>query len=83
MIVGFFDRDRASGLMGTARRTRRRARRVLRKNDLPAPEECTEENLSLVRHRRGELFAPWEAVEPGDALELPFDPTALAPYVAR
>lgn len=83
MIVGFFDRDRAYGQMGTAEDLNADLAAYCKENDLPAPEEFTEESLSLVRQKRGELFARWEAVEPGSALELPFDPTALAPYVAR
>jgi hypothetical protein len=32
--------------------------------------------LNRVRQKRGELFTRWEAVKPGDALELPFSPDA-------
>jgi hypothetical protein len=83
MIVGFFDRDRASGQRETAEDLNAHLAAYCEENDLPAPEEFTEESLSLVRRKRSELFARWEAVEPGAALELPFDPAAPAPYVAR
>jgi hypothetical protein len=38
---------------------------------------CTEDDLARVRQKRGELFARWEGVQAGDALELPFDPDDL------
>jgi hypothetical protein len=47
-------------------------------NELPAPEKLTDDDLSRVRQKRGELFAQWDAVQPGDALELPFDPFTVA-----
>lgn len=83
IIVGFFDRERASGEMGTAAELNADLAAYCEENGIQAPEEFTEEHLSLVREKRGALFARWEAVEPGDALELPFDPGALAPYAAR
>jgi hypothetical protein len=83
IIVGFFDRERALGEMGTAAELNADLAAYCEENGIQAPDEFTEEHLSLVRKKRGELFAQWEAVEPGDALELPFDPGALAPYAAR
>lgn len=81
MIVGFFDRERASGQMGTAEELNAELAAFSEENGLPLPEEFDEEDLSLVRRKRGELFAQWNAVEPGGALELPFDPAAVAPSV--
>jgi hypothetical protein len=78
IIVGFFDRERASGQMGTAEELNVHLAEFCVQNELPAPERLAEEDLSRVRQKRGELFAQWDAVEPGDALELPFDPVALA-----
>jgi hypothetical protein len=83
IIVGFFDRERASGEMGTAEELNADLSAYCEENDIPAPEEFTDEQLSLVRQKRGNLFARWEAVEPGGALELSFDPAAPAPSVAR
>ena len=40
---------------------------------LAEPLPLSEGDLARVRQKRGELFALWEAVKPGDALELPFD----------
>lgn len=81
--VGFFDRERASGEMGTAGELNADLAAYCEERDLPPPEEFTEESLSLVRKKRGELLAQWEAVEPGNALELPFDPAAPVPSVAH
>jgi hypothetical protein len=78
IIVGFFDRERASGEMGTAEEVNEQLAQFAGESGLPAPEILTEADLSRVRKKRGELFARWDAVQPGDALELPFDPAAVA-----
>jgi hypothetical protein len=41
---------------------------------LPAPRRFTDEDLERVRQKRAELFAKWQAVRPGDALEIPYEP---------
>ena len=82
IIVGFFDRERASGQMGTAQEINEELAAFCEENGLPVPEKFTESDLSRVRQKRGELFAQWEAVEPGGVLELRFDPVALAPSAA-
>ena len=79
IIVGFFDRERASGQMGTAEEINDQLTEFAGENGLPVPEPLSEEDLSRVRKRRGELFAQWDAVRPGDALELTFDPTGPVP----
>jgi len=83
IIVGFFDRERASGEMGTAEELNAELAAYCGENDIPAPDALTEEHLWLVRQKRGDLFTRWEAVEPGGALELSFDPAAPAPYAGR
>ena len=77
IIVGFFDRERASGQMGSAEEINDELAEFAEENGLPVPEKLTEGDLSHVRKRRGELFSQWDAVRPGDALELPFDPAGL------
>jgi len=79
MVVGFFDRERASGQMGTAEELNEHLSAYCDENDLPAPEILRETDLSRVRQKRGELFAQWETIEPGGALELLFDPASCAP----
>ena len=81
IIVGFFDRERASGQMGPAGEINDELAKFAEEKGLSAPERLTEDDLSRVRKRRGELFAQWDAVEPGGVLELRFDPAALAPSV--
>ena len=82
IIVGFFDRERASGQMGTAEELNEQLAVFCEENGLPAPEKFTEGDLSRVRQKRGELFAKWDAVEPGGVLELRFDPAAPVPSIA-
>jgi len=83
LVVGFFDRERASGQMGTAEELNEHLSVYCEENELPAPEKLTESDLSRVRQKRGGLFAQWEAVEPGGTLELLFDPGLLAPSVVH
>jgi hypothetical protein len=73
MVVGFFDRERASGQMGTAQEVNEQVANFCEENGLMVPEKLAEEDLSRVRQKRGELFAQWEAVKSGEALELAFD----------
>ena len=77
IIVGFFDRERASGLMGSAQEINDELAQFAEENGLPVPEQLTEGDLSRVRKRRSELFSEWEAVEPGGVIELRFDPAGL------
>jgi len=72
MIVGFFDLERRTGEFGLADDLNQLLERFCSENSLPAPKVLTEEDLARVRQKRGELFARWDAVKPGDALELPF-----------
>ena len=74
MIVGFLDLERASGELTRAEDVNNRLREFCAENGLPAPRPLTEDDLARVRQKRGELFARWESVEPGDALELPYEP---------
>ena len=74
MIVGFLDLERASGEVTRAEDVNNRLRDFCAENDLPAPTPLTDDDLALVRQTRGELFARWESVEPGGALELPYEP---------
>jgi hypothetical protein len=71
-IVGSFDSERASGAMQTADEFNARASIHSASTGRPAPRLLTDEELSCVRTRRGELFSQWFALEPGAALELRF-----------
>ena len=74
MIVGFLDLERASGEFGRAADLNEMLKRFCSEHSLRAHRPLTEDDLNRVRRVRGELFARWEAVPPGDALELPFSP---------
>ncbi len=68
-IVGALDSERASGAIWPAEDFNRH---------LKLSRVLTDEDLARVRARRAELFAAWQAIEPGEMLELsaekgPFD----------
>jgi hypothetical protein len=73
VIVGFFDRERATGQLGTAEELNESIASFCAEYGVPARDTCTEDELDRVRQKRAELFAQWDYVKPGDALELPFD----------
>ncbi|HET9635521.1 MAG TPA: hypothetical protein VFP26_06270 [Gemmatimonadaceae bacterium] len=73
MIVGLLDLERATGQLVQSEDVNKRLRDFCGDNGLADPPLVTDDDLWKVRQRRGELFAMWEAVKPGDALELPFD----------
>ena len=73
MIVGFFDFERQSGETASASELNRKLAEYCAEHGLPARRQLTEEDLTRVRERREELFAKWDAVQPGDALEIPFE----------
>jgi len=73
-IVGSLDSERASGAMQTAAEFNAHAAIHSASTGRPAPRLLTDEELSRVRTRRGELFAQWFALEPGAAIELRFEP---------
>lgn len=73
MIVGFFDLERSTGERGTARDLNRMLSEYCNQNGLPQEQPLTEDDVGRVRAMRAELFARWDAVEPGQALEVVFD----------
>jgi len=77
LFVGFFDRERASGQIGTAEELNEQIANFCAENGLPVQDKCAEDDLTRVRQKRGELFARWDAVPAGEAVELPFDPANL------
>ena len=74
MIVGLLDLERGTGQLTQSADVNQRLQEFCAENGLPAPPLLTDDDLWRVRQKRGELFAQWEAVKPGDALELPFEP---------
>ena len=73
MIVGFFDLERQSGETDTATELNRKISEYCAEHSLPPRRELSEEDLTAIRERREELFAKWDAVQRGDALEIPFE----------
>ena len=73
MMVGFLDLERGTGELARADDVNQRLREYCAENGLPAPTPLSDDDLWRVRQKRGELFAMWDAVSPGDALELPFE----------
>lgn len=77
VIVGFFDLERATGVLGTAEGLNARLEEFHADNKLPAPElRFSAEEVHQIRRLRGELFARWNAVAAGDALVLNFERNA-------
>lgn len=73
VIVGVFDLERRIGERATADDLTRKLAEYCVENGLPQQPQFTEEDLARVREKRAELFAKWDAVRPGDALEIPFE----------
>jgi hypothetical protein len=70
MIVGLLDAERYQGeQMTIAELSERQNGRMIHS----AIEGVSDRDLAAIRARRAELFAMWEALPPGETLELPFD----------
>jgi len=77
LIVGFLDAERASGTHWTGADFSDKARIYYLDHKLTQPPPTlTDDELARIRARRAELFAEWDAVPPGGALELTFAPDA-------
>jgi hypothetical protein len=72
MIVGVLDLERI-GDRASAKELNRRIAEYAVENVLPQQGDLTEEDLARVRQKRAEMFEKWDAVRPGDALEIPFE----------
>jgi hypothetical protein len=82
LIVGFLDAERASLVRWSAAEFNEKATIFYRDHKVNvAPPTLTDDDLNRVRARRAELFAKWDAVPAGEALELTFDPSALGATV--
>jgi hypothetical protein len=78
MIVGFFDLERRIGERVTADELNQRLAEYCADSGLPPLRPLTEDDLARVRERREEMFAKWDAVRPGDALEVILEPGLTA-----
>ena len=73
MIVGFLDLERSTGERETADALIEKLAVYCAEHGLPPHRQVTDDDLARVRAKRAELFAKWDAVAPGDALEVVFD----------
>jgi hypothetical protein len=72
MIVGSLDLERRTGVPTNADDINARLVEFCAENKFPPPPRISDVDLERIRRTRAELFARWEAVTPGDALEIPF-----------
>jgi hypothetical protein len=78
LIVGFLDSERASLARWSSDDFNDKAVIFYRDHKIAdTPPMLSDDDLDRIRARRSELFEQWDAVKPGDALELTFDPDAL------
>jgi hypothetical protein len=73
MIVGLFDMERRIGERVSADEVNQKLAEYSVENGLAWGRELTEADLARVRAKRAELFEKWDAVQPGEALEIPFE----------
>jgi hypothetical protein len=73
LIVAFFDLERSTGDRARADEINLKVAEYCAERGLPPQVPVTDEGVARVRQKRAELFAKWESVPPGDAIELPFD----------
>jgi hypothetical protein len=81
MIVGFFDLERRTGERGTISDLNRMLAEYCTENGLRAQFQFTEDDFARVRAKRAELFAQWDAVLPGNALQVVFEPPVTVSYL--
>jgi len=73
MIVGFLDLERRVAERVAAEDLNQKLAEYCAENRLPPQRQLSEDDLARVRAKRAELFVKWDAVEPGNALEVVFD----------
>ena len=82
LITGLLDAERASGTEWPAADMNAQAAQYFAAHGLPGRLELTDLQLDRIREYRRELFERWEALPPGETLELIFDVPEFA-YVRR
>jgi hypothetical protein len=71
-IVGAFDTERATGTMLTADDLNEYMAVLAKPSGGTAPRRLLPEEILQIRTKRGQLFAQWFALVPGEAMELHF-----------
>ena len=74
LIVGYLDSERAAGVTWSAGEFNARMAAYLDARGESPERELREADLEQIRRTRAALFARWDALAPGDTLELPFPP---------
>ena len=72
IIVGFFDLERSSGEALPLNDLNAKLAQYCAENRITS-RKLSEDDVSRIRQKRAELFARWDAVEPGETLEVPFE----------
>jgi hypothetical protein len=73
MVVGFFDLEQRTGELGDADDFAWKARLYCEERKMPPLTlRITDEQIVAIRAKRGELFAAWKGMPPGETLELRF-----------
>jgi hypothetical protein len=75
LIVAAFDLERGSGERASAAAINADVAEHCARSGWPSPPPLTEQDLANIRQERAELFAKWEATEPGQSLEILFELT--------
>jgi len=73
IIVGVLDVERRMSERGSVDELNQKLAEFSDEKGLPRGRELTEEDLARVRAKRAELFEKWDAMPPGEALEIPFE----------
>ena len=74
VLVGFFDTERASGVISSADDFNWKLDTYFAEHGVPVPSfRMTDDALARIRQLRSELFSRWRDLPPGDTLELSFD----------
>lgn len=73
MLVGFFDLEQRTGVLGDAPDFAWKIRMYCEEHKMPPPSfVLTDEQIAAIRAKRNQLFGAWQTVSPGETLELRF-----------
>lgn len=73
LLVGFFDLEQRTNVLGDANDFAWKLRTYQEEQQMPTtPFAITDEQIVAIRAKRDELFAAWQAISPGETLELRF-----------
>ncbi len=72
LVVGFLDRERAAGMEWSAAEFNEGAATFYAQRGLQGSCIISDDELQRIREKRRELFARWNALPPGQTLELEF-----------